>query len=1303
MLQAQVVDAATNQRANIEFFQDDTIETVRQRIGVVADTHPDRMFILIKRSRPKDFFTSDPRNWESLFLRLSYTSKSLLKEAVELYQSRYRTPNASIQFEAVGKDEWMSVPTLYVPFHSPDTEFNEYTIFGVPDHRSFVLPFDYNNVPNIGKIPTGEYPIPQQNTLVGSMYDEPSFEFLCVKHDGSMETSQTSVYFPFLRTASPQRVSDDAIGALNKSTAKLKRIQSLNAPLPSDISLVRTRFRVPWVTTDFGDAVQTRFEQIMYGQTVSQDVPYIGLFTGTDEISRHKFFTEDVKSKQPYLNVALWKSWYTTTKPSRNRPTLLLYRGKSHRSFDRIAITSVDMIVTAYRSEKDMKPFGKVDELVESTRTELEKWFASFDAVVPFIDAQDVQAARWKLEEASALLKYDKKIEEYDLRRFPAFASVFDIADRETSTFRLLRADIPLGNNDVKLIELLRRRPDISVTALQDEMDIPLEQAQQIHEDVSKVFKGFPTIRIGSNTTLLSATTNLTQIILYANILRYVLGAEDSNEDVNSIGGKRMERIHKSVGRPAIGGADEEDEYSDLWGAPEPEPAPLPDDLKKKEEPEDQLIQPEPEVEAEPKLKTYRKGKRLHNYFIERLREFDPVTFTSDKSDYPKKCEQSYQPIILELDEINEAYDPRKWDKNRRLEIDGPNGTGYAICPEYWCMYDEIPLEEGQLVDESDGFMRCPMCKGKVQQGKNDDPRDFPVIARDKEHIYPGYGKYKSPANGKVMPCCFRKAETTSTKPKTDDKYYLLREDIGHIPLKRLAPIPEPILKSINIPYEYDKLQGKTRILSGDHGFFRLGAGSQPSKVLSEFLGMNTAIPRPRDVPERTIKCSFVSTWANLSDEPFETKVPMEPHLKRIVAGIDDAFMNGRLTAIQDLEYACVMLECDVFRLRMDTRSVECMFFNRAIYARKRAIVTLQITPDESNIDILCHVTRKEQGFDFQANLYKPPFKPDTATELEKLRNAACSTAIPSFNDGLTAMREIMVQTGESQFSIVLDPYGRAQAFYVPDKVLLPFLPSPMSLTDFEIPTVPGFDTVRAPMYDDARKYLDIAKRFSPGFEWKEDVTNSKQERVELILASGLRVPVQAQKADRLNVLEVTDTIKEIGEAELAFGPADPVVRQTYEDISYSSEVFDFLLFSLSKDLKDKYPELKRALQNHNPKRPDIEGPLSEWFNSNVYESSIQRPDEFLSKIRKPCGQFKNAESCKGNVCGWNGNVCRIEVRKSLKKEQLFTRLLSTLVTNAKMRGVVLDGRSTPFFSTILYLEMPNELIITDTEVSQYQ
>jgi hypothetical protein len=68
-------------------------------------------------------------------------------------------------------------------------------------------------------------------------------------------------------------------------------------------------------------------------------------------------------------------------------------------------------------------------------------------------------------------------------------------------------------------------------------------------------------------------------------------------------------------------------------------------------------------------------------------------------------------------------------------------------------------------------------------------------------------------------------------------------------------------------------------------------------------------------------------------------------------------------------------------------------------------------------------------------------------------------------------------------------------------------------------------------------------------------------------------------------------------------------------------------------------------------------------------------------------------------VCGWDGNVCKVEVKNSLKKDTMFGRLLTTMIDNAKLRGVVLDGRSTPFFSTILYVELPHELIATDTEL----
>jgi hypothetical protein len=74
-------------------------------------------------------------------------------------------------------------------------------------------------------------------------------------------------------------------------------------------------------------------------------------------------------------------------------------------------------------------------------------------------------------------------------------------------------------------------------------------------------------------------------------------------------------------------------------------------------------------------------------------------------------------------------------------------------------------------------------------------------------------------------------------------------------------------------------------------------------------------------------------------------------------------------------------------------------------------------------------------------------------------------------------------------------------------------------------------------------------------------------------------------------------------------------------------------------------------------------------------------------------------EECEGSMCGWDGNTCRIKIKNTIRKEPLFNRLLSTLVENAKLRGMVLDGHSTPFFSTILYVELPHEVFLTDLDM----
>jgi len=57
------------------------------------------------------------------------------------------------------------------------------------------------------------------------------------------------------------------------------------------------------------------------------------------------------------------------------------------------------------------------------------------------------------------------------------------------------------------------------------------------------------------------------------------------------------------------------------------------------------------------------------------------------------------------------------------------------------------------------------------------------------------------------------------------------------------------------------------------------------------------------------------------------------------------------------------------------------------------------------------------------------------------------------------------------------------------------------------------------------------------------------------------------------------------------------------------------------------------------------------------------------------------------------GKVCNIKVNPIVKKQDILKRLTKTLRDNDKQRSLVLDNRMSPFFSTILYLELPHELI----------
>jgi hypothetical protein len=1309
MLKGEVIDLSSKNKYNVLFFDDDSIDVVRQKVGAAIDIHPDRLHILVGLKLPADYYTRDPRHWEALFERLSYNNDPIEQDIFSEYQLQYRSPNTSIPFKPYDRSEWMSKPETLYPILNPPTDFIEYRLFGVEEPKSYILPLSNLSTSIVSRIASVKLPIPDNTKLFNSFYDGEQFlRFLVRPYDETAESNIT-VYYPLLRSTTPSKMSEEAIRLLLKTSKTLDDLLKIKVPEPSEISIIRTRFYIPWVETDFGAAIRTRFEQIFYGITVSKEVPCISLFTSKDQISRHKLFIEEQKNKRPLLDMSIWNSWWSV-KPARNIPSLILFRGKTKHHFDRITITASDMVISTHRPEGNT-------ETIEQLQRQVADWLSSFDAIMPFLAESDLYKTRWELQDISFLAKYSDKLEDFDLLRFNCISSIFDIADKTKSQFSLMRTDHTnngLSAIEVKILQMMKDASGrLNSEEVSIELSIPAQAARELIQHVQtridedprigeKAFRGYPTMRLGPDYVIVSSISKFEKTLQYSNLLRYILSNPDSDE-LNRICPRRAERIAAESAvvstEPLEVNAALEEEYSDLFAFLEQD----------EESSEVESVAETVDTAAmTQRISTEQKQGTTYNYFKSRLQKFDPITFDPTGSQYPKKCEQKHQPIILsdiDLKRLDKGpYDVNngKLPEDRLINIENPDGI--VVCPDYWCMRDQIPLSDDQL-DKSDGDIKCPVCHGKLQTRTTDNPRDFPLIKRETGFIYPGYVDYKSPRNGRPMPCCFKKSRSKKNEKiekDTEDKYYVLGVEKTAKP-ERIAFLSPSILIALHINEKYESFKdgGVRRLMSPNKGFFRTGLG-RSSENLPKFLGLKIKIPSPRESVDTVLKCSFLHSWKRIGTTHLDSienemkKLNNDPlvqtELAKLISGIDDAFHKKELTALEELEYSTLALQCDVFRIFTNSSKLGCMFYSQIVRPRSRGIIVLQ---NEDEIDVLAYTERKTRGFEFRCNIYESPFTKETYVELEKLRNQSCKLKIPSYNEALLAIQQLLPIIEADDYEIILDPYNRGQALYVPGKLILPFQSTP--LPEVLQAKISGYKEVtneNLPEYESMKLLLETAAKISPGFAYKEDLFNNNRQKVEILLDSGLRIPIKPVQMEVREASEVIETVREIGESKLTFGDESVELKQQQREISYSSEVYEFLLFQLTKDIEVDYKELGNTLREVSPTIRSIQPLLQKWFEETTQFVEIKEPKQFLSKIREPCN-----ESCEGELCGWDGDVCKVQINSGVKKEKLFHRLLSTLVENSKIRSMILDGRTTPFFSTILYLELPHELIVTDYEL----
>ena len=1310
MLNSNIIDVGSGETYTVSYFEDDTIETMRFRIASALNSHPDRLFILVGLKFNHDYYQKDPRRWESLFKRLSYNDISPIDQIpLQEYLSTYRSPPISIRYESYEKSRWMSKPGELEELYAPTREFTEYRLFGTDEIKSYILPLNFRN-PGIGKIPAAQIALPNLKSLLSTLYSVGNIlHFKVVRYDDRAE-SMAPYYFPSLTSSTPTRLTDETVNLLEKNTTLLKELLELDITEPSSVNITRIRFYTSFVETDFGNAARTRFEQIFYGVTLSEDVPCVTYFTSQGEVSRHKFYVKNSKTKKPEIDFPVWKSW-ARRQPYRNQPTLIFYRGDSDKVYDRISVTPEDIVITLFRENK--KNTKTVDQMKKDTL----KWLKKFDAIMAFVNENDIDEERWEAQDIQFSAKYDLPIDDPNIRRLNCVSSLFNLVDRERMIFNLLRTDRTDKTNsgitpiEMKIIQM-KTEGFVRPLDVAKELNISIDDAKRTLEDVDRkleenpnladrAFRGFPSVELKGVELLASSVTNINQVVKYGSMLRHILGQEDSN--IDRICPKRMETVSVDTGvapaEEALVDTGFEEQYGDIFG------------YLQEEAPPDEERE---EVPAEKKETSSKGQTSLYGYFISRLLDFDRNTFetkATDSFDYPKKCQQPYQPIIMNEAALQKVdgteFDPKNIPDNQKIELQDPNGT--VICPEYWCSRDQIPLTKDQL-SSVDGEPACPLCDGKVRTSEKDNPREYTVYKRKDGFIYPGFldEKYKSSKTGKLLPCCKQKPMAPE-KVKTDDKYYIVLEGKTVKDL-RISYLKESLIDSLQIKQEYELFKkSNNRIANGMGGFFRVGLG-KPSENLPALLGVKTKLPSPHEVPLLTLKCSFVRTWdkngsthlntienALKKSPPYNTDTAVRESLTNIISGISEAYEKNELSVLQELEYIGVVLQIDIFRIFTKTNTLGCFFYSQMVKPRTRGIIILQ---DGNTFDVIAYVTRVQRDFTYKSNVFEAPFKSTTYSILEKLRTESCKTQIPNYSLAMGAMRDILALSGKDDFQVILDPYGRGQAFYIPSHMVVPF--QPVVLPDMAQIKRSGFSSIdfeTIPKYTDVRKYLEIAEKYSDGYSWAEDLYNSKSQRVEILLKSGLRIPVYPETVSSSEPSEVIETTSELGETQLVFGQPSRELETEYKQISYASEIYEFLVYQLTKDLQIKEDDIRTALLDVRPKPKQLEPLLREWFEKTTEFISTKEPISFVSKIRSPCGQFTNKAKCSGSLCAWNGKTCKIQVRESVNKEKLFHRLFSTLVENSKIRAMVLDGRTSPFFTTVLFLELPNELILTDLDV----
>lgn len=1341
---------------SVSILVDDTIERVRQKVGQVLNVHPDYLFIYVE-SKPKQFNYATWNEFFKLLERNGEIDRNKLQTFMDNTNPKGVVPeDLPILTESVWNQRLVNfLNELY------EREYTEFIPIGmIPNENKGVYPLAITKL-NSDCSPIGN--LVYHDSMIWN--DGGYSDILYVKQAAEIDNSCHKLYFPLLKLSGDTNITGripafpaELNASLERDSKIIKHWETLESEMQkskyyktiidkyTNSGYLRIRWKHRYNPAD-------RFltlEQLFHAIPVNNIIPAVIFQKNLTQPSSYKMFAP--AEGKVYVEESEFKRWLRVSFP-KTEPILLLYRypetkdGKMPivrmgitEEYIHIAIenqTSTNLISEEVMEElsdvlfSHIKPFISninPDKVWESSTYRIVFDPAQAGCIIPatkrdaLFSALDPYILPITDTTKGNIILFYKRVSDFGSRNekdefvvnklsqglsadqvFKEYQGVYptiDQAQQEQAYARILELDENSALAFLKNVRIL-----FPTTYSMEIQGITNKDLATKIQDFCQVLLAicFPKLRSSSQIfkTTIDTLIPSKPIEIKANKLEDVSEKEEFGFD-----GDFLSMLNSVLEQP--------------------------DFIPKVDQPKPHAVADEPDLEEDEEGDITKSGS-THRIILSRLKKHDPQKFKTPadiepRNRYSKLCKKESQPIVFSYSEWDgikkDGSVPgilNDFEGNKDLVIDDSEKKNKYICPDYFCIRDEIPLMEKDLL-KVDGKKVCPKCNGQIipdlpasKQHKL-DYSVYTLVESGKDFKYPRFVKKTMDSDlfDSPLPCCYisaKEEKDTPARPKKDETAnYILQEDRFPLPSDQLrfgllpavvdnylglnsssnfvkdGHIMKPgtttlLRKSVAQPVIMNTLheiQGKkSEFLEDIRNFMSLSNGNlirlygKNWQRASEDQRKQFGIWAETNSYESDDKYMFRiwSAWKEYTTRVFADDLPLshvwdllqrESNCKVIVFNFNDP----------DAPYIrCPPLGADTFESEDIILFVEkgCIF---------EPVVLAEKVKNKMNYTlILNHKLLESKGihFKFPEQLY------DTCRMTTKLY-------VPP--------KQLNVSNLNVDDVLILDPYSRIIAAYDSSKNgLYAVYPTALPAT-VKNEFVYGYQTE---FLKPVKAQIDYLLQTNEPYlkPTRLIILHQKPETIVAIeTQSFLRIPVQPEVLRENYDLEKTVVPSFDANIDTAlifpgkWGVIDSVDKSIRNDM-----LRDWVLFELTEFLhsKEGSPIFER-LTTESEKTKQIVKLLEDWI-SDTFTNKAPKSLEF-PKYKSNCS---SSETCSG-VCSLDSGTCKVSLAMSdLTPESILEWVLYALYSDDKKRYRIMNG-TYPRITASLYWPSERELVFSEND-----